>query len=59
MSTTAFFLYDIYDAMNKNELTIPVYTNATKAFYTVNYEILLHKLEYFGILGKNDKCGKN
>ena len=46
-STTAFFINDIYDALNKKEITIAVYIDATKAFDTVNQEILLHKLEYF------------
>ena len=46
-STTAFFINDVYDALNKNVINIAVYIDATKAFDTVKQEILLYKLEYF------------
>ena len=58
-STTAYFINNIYDAMNRNELTIAVYIDAMKAFDTVNHEILIQKLDYFGIKGKNVKWVKN
>ena len=58
-STTAFFINDIYNAMNKNEITIAVYIDAMKAFDTVNHNILLKKFEFFGILGKNANWVKN
>ena len=59
ISTTAFYINDIYEAMNNNEITIAVYIDAMKAFDTVNHEILLKKLKYFGIKGKNAKWIKN
>ena len=59
ISTTAFYINDIYDAMNKNEHTISVYIDAMKAFDTVNHEILLNKIEFFGILGKNARWIKS
>ena len=59
ISTTAFYINDIYEAMNNNEMTISIYIDAIKAFDTVNHEILLKKIEYFGIIGKNAKWLKN
>ena len=59
VSTTALYINDIYEAMNKNEVTISVYIDAMKAFDTVNHEILVQKLEYFGIIGKNANWVKN
>ena len=53
ISTTSFFINDLYTAMNNNEATIAVYIDAMKAFDTVNHEILLGKLQYFGIKGKS------
>ena len=38
--------------MNNNEITIAAYIDAMKAFDTVNHNILLSKLQYFGIEGK-------
>ena len=55
INTTAFFINDLYDAMNKNETTIAVYIDAMKAFDTVNHEILIKKLDFFGIKEKNAK----
>ena len=55
ISTTSFFLNDLYTAMNNNEATIAVYIDAMKAFDTVNHNILLQKLQYFGIRGR---CAK-
>ena len=59
ISTTAFYINDIYNAMNNNEVTLSVYIDAMKAFDTVNHEILLKKIKYFGIIGKNAKWLKN
>ena len=52
ISTTSFFINDLYSAMNNNEITIAVYIDAMKAFDTVDHQILLDKLKYFGIKGK-------
>ena len=51
ISTTAFYINDLYEAMNRNEITLSVYRDAMKAFDTVNHEIVINKLEYFGITG--------
>ena len=59
ISTTAFYINDIYEAMNNNETTISIYIDAMKAFDTVNHEILLKKIKYFGITGKNAKWLQN
>ena len=52
ISTTSFFLNDLYSAMNNNEATIAVYIDAMKAFDTVNHKILIDKLRFFGIKGR-------
>ena len=49
ISTTSYFINDLYTAMNNNEITIAVYIDAMKAFDTVNHNILFNKLQYFGI----------
>ena len=59
VSTTALYINDIYEAMNNDELTISVYIDAMKAFDTVNHNILIKKLEYFGIIGKNKSWVEN
>ena len=59
VSTTSFFLNDLYTAMNDNETTIAVYIDAMKAFDTVNHNILINKLEYFGIRGRCAKWLEN
>ena len=50
-STTAFFVNDIYTAMNNNEVLIAIYIDAMKAFDTINHTILLQKAEKYGIKG--------
>ena len=59
ISTTAFYISDIYGAMNNNEITLSVYIDAMKAFDTVNHKMLLKKIEHFGINGKNLRWVKN
>ena len=49
--TTAFFLNDIYKAINGNKILIATYIDAMKAFDTVNHSILLQKAECYGISG--------
>ena len=58
-STTAYFLNDLYTAMNEKKVSIAVFIDAMKAFDTVNHKILLEKLKYFGIMGKNYEWIKN
>ena len=43
-STTAFYIDDLYNAMNNNQATISVYIDAMKAFDTVDHDILLKQL---------------
>ena len=50
--TTAYFLNDIYNAMNDNNILIATYIDAMKAFDTVNHSILLKKAESYGITGQ-------
>ena len=37
--------------MDRNEIPINVYLNLSKALDTLNHNILLHKLDYYGIRG--------
>ena len=58
-STTAYFINDLYKAINEKQVSIAVFIDAMKAFDTVNHQILLNKLKYFGIIGKNYKWIEN
>ena len=51
-NTTAYFIDDIYNAMNNNEILIATYIDAMKAFDTVNHRILLEKAKRYGITGQ-------
>ena len=42
---------NIYEGFEKKEFTIAVFLDLKKAFDTVNYEILINKLNYHGICG--------
>ena len=59
ISTTAFFLNDIYSAMNENKATIAVFIDAMKAFDTVNHDILLKKIHALGLRGNVGNWLKN
>ena len=59
ISTTAFYINDLYNAMNNNQATITVYIDAMKAFDTVNQDILLNFFKYYGIKGECAKWVEN
>ena len=59
ISTTAFFINDIYSAMNDNKTAIAVFIDEMKAFDTVNHEILLKKIHALGLRGNVGKWLKN
>ena len=46
------FLKTIENAMKENELSIGVFCDLSKAFDTLDHEILLMKLDHYGIRGK-------
>ena len=46
------FLKTIEDALRQNELAIGVFCDLSKAFDTLDHEILLSKLDHYGIRGK-------
>ena len=50
-STCAYFTEDLYTAINNKEITIAVFIDAMKAFDTVNHQILINKLQNYGIRG--------
>ncbi len=45
-------LYDkITDALEKNNYCVGIFIDLSKAFDTINHDILLKKMEYYGIRG--------
>ena len=49
----------INQSFEKSEFTLGVFVDLSKAFYTVDHQILLKKLEYYGIAENNLRWFKN
>jgi len=49
----------IITSMDKNELPLNIYLDLSKAFDSLNHEILLYKLSYYGFRGKSLDLMKN
>ena len=49
--STALALIHLYDAIDNGKYTIGVFTDLSKAFDIVNHEILLAKLQHYGVRG--------
>ena len=49
----------IYEAFEKNEYTLGVFIDLSKAFDTVDNSVILRKLELYGITDRNYACIKN
>ena len=67
ISTVASFTDELYDAMNNKKFSLAVFIDLSKAFDTVNHNILLQKLTKLGIRNKcldlitnylSDRCQK-
>ena len=49
----------INQSFEKNEFTLGMFVDLSKAFDTVDHQILLKKLEYYGIARNNLRCFEN
>ena len=59
ISTVANFTNDIYSAINKKQISIATFIDFSKAFDTVNHQILFLKLQKIGITGNVLKLLQN
>ena len=46
---------DVFNSLERGEYTLGIFIDLSKTFDTVDHEILISKLEYYGIKGKNLK----
>ena len=53
INTVANFTHEIYSAVNNHEISLTTFIDFSKAFDTVNHEILLAKLKLLGIKNNN------
>ena len=51
INTTVRFTNDIFNAINRRQLTLATFIDMAKDFYTVNHNILLKKMELLGFRG--------
>ena len=58
-STVAKFTDNLYQSINDHSYSIATFIDFSKAFDTVNHEILLQKLDKIGIRGNSKKLIKN
>ena len=49
---------DICSSFERREYTLGIFIDLSEAFGTVDHEILISKLEYYGIKGKNFKMAQ-
>ena len=61
--STSYALIDLYDkiscSLDNREVAIGVFCDLSKAFDTINYEILFSKLEHYGVCGQSFAWIKN
>ena len=50
-SVTVHALHDIFSSLDKNQLCMGIFIDLRKAFDTVDHEILVEKLEFYGVRG--------
>ena len=59
ISTVAYFTNNLYNAINSKNYSIATYIDFSKAFDTVDHQILIRKLAKMGIKGNSQKLIKN
>ena len=53
INTVTNFTHEIYSAINNHEISLTTFIDFSKAFDTVNHDILLAKLKLLGIKNNN------